>query len=114
MHSNIVIVPVDEEYGFKGWFWVFPGTTEELVEYWKSIDGCVLHASEKSDFPGKFIEAKGKYAYEAFNIMQRKYDVMCDCADSTDLDFYSEHLFVGRKRYYFGEVDTNNDDDWEV
>lgn len=33
-HKGVVVI-VDEEYGYRHWLWIYPGTKEELIADWK-------------------------------------------------------------------------------
>lgn len=50
---------VEEEYGYRCWLWVFPGTTAELIADWKAGKAPLdFFNPSRSDFRGKLSQLR--------------------------------------------------------
>lgn len=49
---------VEEEYGFKYWFWRSEGTEEEIQKNFKEVTSVSTYYAERDKLPGEWVEVE--------------------------------------------------------
>jgi len=60
-YYDMIVVNVEEEYGYRNWLWFTEMHAEELIEFWKekkTVSDLFFHP-EDGNLPGKLIELDG-------------------------------------------------------
>ena len=109
--TNLLIIPVDEEYGYRLWYWVYPGTEAELIKDWNEGKAPLnFFDPSKGNFRGKMVPAKDwdKW-YDVLNISNISCDVHEDWDTSLQIgDKYFDHPFFDREKWQ-----KEMDEPWE-
>ncbi len=100
--SNEFIVLLEEEYGYKHWFW-FPNMTPEQLElWWKGLDSVDPYFMTPEPLPGDVIFAEDMDYWHDLQEKGIHYQAHTHCDDDSWLKRPSDH-YVYHKGYE-GEV----------
>ena len=100
--TEILIIPVDEEYGYRLWYWVYPGTEEELIQDWKKGNAPLnFFDPSKGGFQGKMVSAEDWR--EWFDVLEVS-EISCHVHEDWDTsltvgDKYFNHPLFDREKW---------------
>jgi hypothetical protein len=68
LQANEAFVCINEEFGYRNWFWFPQFSQKELIRFWKQLDG-IDKFNFRSKLPGKIILASAACEHYNENLM---------------------------------------------
>jgi len=70
--ENEFVILLEEEYGYREWFWFPEITKEELIVWWENLDSVPPYFMTPEPLIGTLIEVKGEELYDFISHLYEK------------------------------------------
>ena len=82
-----VLVLLDEEYGYRRWFWFPKLSSEELIEWWKRLESVDPYFMTPEHLPGDVIqvEDEGLELFQELDLEETHFSAHIHCDDDSAL-----------------------------
>ena len=105
----MIRILIEEEYGYRHWNWLYPGTKEELIDDWKNKKIPFLYHFHHENFSGNLIEVMSETGWKKFqNEWRRVLSIKCHIHEWED-----SWIEIDGERYvYFDSVVSKDEVDY--